>query len=176
MKFIDKKGKLFGVINVFDLFILLMLALSIFFTYKWVRMAEDPSWAKVKYSRTRCIAIAEPLPYIVDLVKEGDETYNDDGLVVARVEKVSIEKEVRRPTMTVYTSKEGEKLFFSSDRSSVAVIMTVQLNLLSYKRKGYLYAVVADANTPIQAGLNVTIKTKKYTILFVVREVLNTGD
>lgn len=48
MKFIDKKGKLFGVINVFDLFVLLMLALSIFFTYKWVRMAEDPSWAKVK--------------------------------------------------------------------------------------------------------------------------------
>ena len=176
MKFIDKKGKLFGVINVFDLFVLLMLALSIFFVYKWVRIAEDPSWVKVKYSRTRCIAIAEPHPYIVDLVKEGDESYNDDGLVVARIEKVLIEKKVWQPTMTVYTAKEGEKLFFSSDKSSVSMTMTVQLDLLSFERKGYLYAVAADGSTPIQAGLNFRMKTKKYSLHLVVREVLNTRD
>lgn len=112
----------------------------------------------------------------MDLVKEGDETYNDDGLAVIRVEKVSVEKEVQQPNMTVYTSKEGEKLFFSSNKSSVVVTMTVQLDLLSYERKGYTYAVAADANTPIQAGLAVMVKTKKYSILFIVRKVLNTVD
>ncbi|MBU0604874.1 MAG: DUF4330 domain-containing protein [Candidatus Omnitrophica bacterium] len=176
MKFIDKKGKLFGMINVFDLFVILMLVLSIFFVYKWIRMAEDPSWVNVKILHTRCIAVAELPPYLADLVKEGDEAYNDDGLVVARVEKVSIKKEERRPGAVVYTSKNGEKLFFSSDASVTAIIMSIQVDLLSYERKGDVYAVLAGSGTPIRVGTTVGLKTKKYLLQFSVRKIISTGD
>lgn len=176
MRLIDNKGRLFGKINIFDLFVLCLFAATIVLAFKWVIMAEDPSWVDVKILHTRCIAVAVPYApsYIVDLIKEGDEAYNDDGLVVGKVEKVLIEKEVFQPTMTVYTSKEGEKLFFSSDKSIAKETVTVQLDLLSYEKKGDIYAVVSGA--PIRIGLSVVIKTKKYSLTFIIHKILNTGD
>ncbi|MFH1190112.1 MAG: DUF4330 family protein [Candidatus Omnitrophota bacterium] len=168
MKFIDRKGKLLGIINVFDLFVLLILTLSIFFAYKWVRMAEDPSWVNVTLSHMRCIAVTGAPPYIADLVKEGDEAYNDDGLVVAKVEKVLSNEP---SSVTVYSSKDGEKLFFESDTRNV----TVQLELLSYEKKGDIYAVASGPGVSIRPGLGIALKTKKYANPFIVRKILNNG-
>jgi hypothetical protein len=174
MKIIDEKGKLFGVINVFDLFVLVLIVATAFFAIKWARIADDPSWMKVKMMHVNCIGIVE-IPderapyegvpkYIADIIKEGDTSFNTEGVPVGVIEKVISNEPVKGP---VYYSKDGEKLFFNNDSREV----TVRLKLLAYEKKGDIYPCITKV--PLRIGDGITMKTKKYYLLVSVRKILN---
>lgn len=167
MEIVDKRGRLFGLINVFDLIILFMLGLSAFFVYKWVHMAEDPSWVNVKLYHTHCIAESGFPAYMIDLVKEGDEMVNEDGVVVVRIEKVLSNEPA---SVATYFSKDGEKLFFSSETRNVTMLLKLQ----SYEKKGEVYACVSGI--PIKVGASFQVTTKKYSNPFIIRKILSTGE
>lgn len=167
MRLIDKKGRLFGVINIFDAFVLAILISSALFAFKWMRSAEDPSWAKVDLSHTYCIGTMQMPSYVADLVKDGDEAINEDGAIVAKIEKVLDNK----PTaVAIYTSNNGDKMYFDSENRDV----TVEVKLVSYKRKGGIYACAS--NLPITIGTNLNLVTKKYSNPLVIRKILTSGD
>ncbi len=167
MRLIDDRGRLFGKINIFDLFVLCLFAATIVLAFKWAAMAEDPSWVNVKSLHTRCIAVAEIPVYMADLVQEGDEALNDDGLVVAKIEKV-ISNESN--PVIVYQSKDGEKMFFNPKARNV----TVEIDLLSYQKKGNIYGCISGV--PIQVGAGISMTAKKYSCQFSILKVLKTQE
>lgn len=167
MEFIDKKGRFLGLVNVFDLAVISLLAVSAVFAFKWAHMADDPSFVNVKTSYTFCEAESLFPAFMADAVKAGDEMRNEDGAVVARVEKVLS----NGPASTiVYSSKEGEKLFFNSEKNSI----TVRLKLQSYEKKGDMYSGISG--TPIRPGSGFLITTKNYSNQFTVRKILSAGE
>ena len=165
MKLVDEKGRLFGVINVFDLLVLCIIVSLAFFAIKWVRTAEDPSWTRVKTLQVRCIGISIIANYKVELVTEGSEMLNEDGLVVARIEKILNNEPAN---LVVYSSKDGEKLFFKDSKENRK--LTILVDILSYERRGEIYSCMTDL--PIKVGQDFIMNTKKYSINIDLRKIL----
>ena len=120
MKVIDSKGKLFGIINVFDLFVISVIVFTAFFILKWAMIADDPAWMKVKISHANCVGVMQMPSYIAELVKEGDETCDSGGIVMARIAKI-ISNDAT-PVIT-YVSKENDKVFFNNNEREITVIV-----------------------------------------------------
>ncbi len=167
MRLIDGKGRLFGIINIIDLVVLCLFAAAMVLAFKWVTMAEDPSWVNVKLLHTRCIAVTNIPVYMADLMQEGDEAVNDDGLVVAKIIKVISNEST---PVIIYQSKDGEKMFFDPKARNI----TVELDLLSYHKKGDIYACISVV--PIQVGANISMTVKKYSGQFSIHKVLKTQE
>lgn len=166
MRLIDDKGRLFGIINVFDLLVLAIIVIAAFFTIKWIHMGEDPSWVRVKMVHTLCVGECVVPDYMVEVVKEGDEMLNEEGLVVVRIEKILKSEPAN---VVVYSSKDGEKIFFDSKSRRLTVIA----DILSYERQGVIYSCTAD--TPLKIGGAFSIHTRKYSIQITVRKILEGG-
>ncbi|GEM_PF-2246646 len=167
IRVIDSKGRLFGAINIIDLIVVMVLVFSAFLAFKWSKVAEDPSWVKVEIFHTRCVAMMQLTPYVADIVKEGDEAVDSDGLVVARIEKLLSNK----PSSTlVYTSRDGEKMVFNSESREVRVI----LDLLSYKKRGEVFASMTGL--PIRTGSGLMISTNKYFVQINILEIIGSKE
>lgn len=169
MKILDDKGRLFGVINVFDLLVLCIIVSLVFFSIKWIQTAEDPSWTRVKTLYTRCVGIASLPSYMVELVKEGDEMLNEDGLVVARIERILNNEP---SNVVVYSSKDGEKLFFKDFEKSRK--LTLLVDILSYERQGKLYSCIGDIL--LKVGYSIRMETKEYSSQINIRKILREGQ
>ena len=166
MKILDRDGRLFGLINIFDLIVLLMLVTSGIFGFMWFTVAEDPSWVRIEHFYTRCLVQFYVQSYIVEYVKEGDKMVNSEGVVELSLLKI-IKTE---PSSTVvYASKEGEKLFFTSDTTK----FTAEMDLLSYRKKGEL--LFAVSGNPLKCGSAFAITTDKYKTSIEIVKILTTN-
>jgi len=163
MKFIDEKGRLFGVINVFDLFVLCLIAIVAIFALKWTKIADDPPWVKVRLLHVRCIGVMQFPSFVVPLVKEGDETVDVDNVVMLRLDKILSNEAI--PVAT-YVSESGETLFYNKD----ARIITAEFDVSAYEKKGDIY--VSMTNEPLRIGTSLALNTKKYNVTVSVRKLL----
>jgi hypothetical protein len=165
MKIVDDKGKIFGIINVFDLFVLCAMGFAAFFIFKWTVSAEDPSWVKVQTVRVKCEAIATMPSYIADLVKEGDTMRDDDGVVVARIEKI-LKVEPMKARISVYSAGEEENVVLDTESKK----MTLLLDLLACKKKNSLHSYAAG--NLLNPGFAFTFNTKGYSTVITYKKVL----
>jgi hypothetical protein len=178
MKFIDDKGRLFGVVNIFDMLVLFIILASALLAVKWARVAEDPSWMKVKICRARCIGLIQLPAYVAELVKEGDEIRDPDGLVQAKISRIiSADYDITGSTKITYASKDGEKIFLETENndkySSNIKSITVLVDLAAYERKGDVY--LSSTNVPFRVGDSISFMTKKYATQISVRKILSDG-
>lgn len=164
MKIIDKRWKVFGIINIFDLFVICMIVSLSLVYFKWTTTAEDPSFIKSETIRVRCKGIANVSGHVVDLIKEGDTMLGENGDVICRIYKVI---EVKPMSQVIYKSKDGEKIFSNSDFMKVTMI----LDLEAYKRLNEMY--FENLGCPVVGGGVVTIRTKKYTTPVTITEFLS---
>ena len=167
MKIVDEKGKLFGIINIFDLLVLCILVSCVFFAFQWFRIGEDPSWVRVKIIRTRCIGSTINPDYVTEIIKEGDTMLDGEGLVLARIEKV-LDNQPRE--QFVYYSKDGEKLILHRhDKKDRALKLVV--SILSYRRQDKLYSCIT--NSPIKVGESFPMDNKNYSIMINIRKIVS---
>ena len=164
MKIVDKRLKLFGIINIFDLFVLCAIGFLTLFCIKWTMIAEDPSFIKSETVHVKCKGITTVPGYMSDLIREGDTMLNGNGNVICRIEKVL---SVVPATQVVYQSKDGEKIFSVSDQVSIAILF----DLAVYKRKdGIYFENLGSSLTDIR---QVTMKSKDYTITIAIMEIID---
>lgn len=175
MRMIDEKGRILGLINVIDLAIIGAIAIAAFFSFRWIQIARDPSWVRVDFFHASCVGVAE-MPsgarpgvpaYIAVLIRDGDEAYNAEGIVVGRIAKVLGDRPIDGPT---YVSRDGEKIFFAPDAREV----TVEVDLLAYRKKGRTYPCIT--NVPLRVGDKITMNTEKYAIVVDVRSIPDAGE
>jgi Domain of unknown function (DUF4330) len=170
MKLLDEKGRLFGMINVIDLFVLMVIIYSAVFAVRWIIIAEDPSWTQVTILKAHCVAATEVPDYIADIVKVGDGITDVRGKVVGRIEK--FESVGRYTPPAVYYSKNGARVVLHS-RSNQRSLM-VYIALLVYEKGGQLYSLID--NNPIRIGSSIFISTKNYSSNGVVRKILTQNE
>ncbi|WP_071025802.1 DUF4330 domain-containing protein [Peptoniphilus raoultii] len=91
MKLIDKKGKIFGLINIIDFFVILLIALAIVFGAK--RLSKTPSASNAQTKKGIVyMDIIEVKMATVSKVKEGDPLYDyDKGTYLGKIKSVSYE-------------------------------------------------------------------------------------
>lgn len=162
MRLVDEKWRLFGIINIFDLFVLCVITFLIFFSFKWATIAEDPSFIKSETVHIKCKGIATLPDYTADLVKEGDTMLDANGNVICKIEKVL---SVIPVTQMTYQSKDGEKIAFFSDQ----VKTTILFDLTVYKRDNEIYFENLGCN--VTAIRQITMKSKNYTITVSITEM-----
>lgn len=165
MKIIDDKGRLFGVINIFDAGFLFAALIAILLTIKWITTAEDPSWVKLeqRHVKFKCdITISKSL---IELVNEGDVLLDDDGKPIGRIDKIiSIE-----PVQTAsYISKDGEKIFITDSGN---VVLNVIADMMVYEKNKKLYPY-NDNISHITGGSNIAVKTDRCTLSLKIIETL----
>ena len=165
MGIIDDKGRLFGRINIVDLFILGAILFSAYFAFRWATIAEDPDWVKFATRNVKIECRVTMAVEIADKVKEGDLFINDNGKVMGNVYKV-VEKKPVNPV--IYKSRDGEKLFFTNS-NDMNIILIVEL--LVFEKKGHLYHY-SDAITPMSNGSAMALKTKEYTLSILIVKIL----
>lgn len=168
MKVIDAKGRLFGVINIIDLAVLGMIAGAGAMAYTWTTMADDPSWVKVKPQHVQCIGVFTDMPpYVAALVRPGDESRNEDGIVVARIEKVLGDAPV---SSVVYEAKDGSKVTLETRTREV----TVLADITAYEKNRCLYAAVTAA--PLKVGSSIPVTARDYANPLNIRKILSAEE
>ncbi|MCX5677938.1 MAG: DUF4330 domain-containing protein [Candidatus Omnitrophica bacterium] len=168
MKVIDEKGRIFGLINIFDLFVLFVIAFIALFAFKWIRLADDPSWVKVENVHIRCEAVALVPVFVTDIMKEGDVMRGADGTIIARIEKIL---KVEPVEMTLKDSAAAGEAKAFIDPTSKRV--TVLIEMLAYKRLDSL-RMYAGAGV-FNIGLGFSFETKNYNVTWTVIKVINKG-
>lgn len=191
MKFIDDKGRLFGTINVFDLFLLCAVAGAALFVYKWITISKDPSWADFEYIHAKCKVSSIVPGYVADSFKEGDFMVNEKGDVVARVDKILSNEPYPGVNQEFYVSKNGDKIYlnrntvvisskegetvysrpvtaFERRHSSREIIFI--LDILGYRKKGVVHSCIN--NLQLQLGYSFSFNTARYSITVSFIEVL----
>jgi len=163
-KFIDKRGRIFGIINIFDLLVIFVLISTALLAVKWTQMAKDPSWVSVDTFYINCVVTTSMPEYMVDFVKEGDEMSNEDGMVVMRIEKVLSNELLPR---AVFCSKGGEKIYFYTDQTR---ILTLKMKISAYEKKGEIYSCLSAMTIKIGDVFNFT--TKKYSTMITIKKIL----
>ena len=164
MRLMDEKGRLFGAINIFDLFVLCLIALVAVFAIRWSKIADDPPWVKVRLMNVRCIGVVQVPSYIAPLVKEGDETVDIGNVVMVKLNKILSDEAT--PVAT-YVSKDGEKLFCNVDTRDI----TAEFDISAYEKKGDVYTSLT--NEPLRVGTSVALTTEKYSVMVSLRKILN---
>lgn len=164
MKLVDGRWRLFGIINIFDLFVLCIIAFLIFFSFKWTMIAEDPSFIKSETVHVKCKGVMAVPNYMADSIKEGDAMLDASGNVICKIEKVL---SVVPAAQIVYQSKDGEKIFSSSTQVNV----TVLFDLTVYKRQNDIY--FENLGSMVVRGGPITMKSEKYKVVIVITEILN---
>lgn len=164
MRLVNEKWKLFGVINIFDLFVLCVITFLIFFSFKWAMIAEDPSFIKSETIHLKCKGVTTVPDYMSNLVKEGDTMLDPNGNVICKIEKIL---SVVPAVQIIYQSKDGEKIFLGSDQVKIALLF----DLTAYKRQDGIFFENLGCNvTNIR---QIIMKSKNYAITVVITEILD---
>lgn len=162
MKLVDEKWRLFGIINIFDLFVLCVMAFLIFFSFKWATIAEDPSFIKSETIHVKCKGVTTVPEYMTNLIKEGDTMLDANGNVICKIEKIF---SIAPTGQMIYQSKDGEKIFSIPDQVKIAFLF----DLTVYKREDGIFFENLGCNvTNIR---QITMKSKNYTIIVSITEI-----
>lgn len=166
MALIDDKGRLFGLINIFDLFVIGIIALVAAFSFQWAKLAEDPSWVKVETMRVKCEGVAVVPSYVFDLMKDGDSMVNEEGINIAEIKKVVKAEPMQVKLVTYSNSDEGE-LLVDKDNKKVTLI----LEMAAFKKNTipYLYA----SNGPFNVGYGFLMNTRDYVARVNIVKILH---
>ena len=170
MKLLDEKGRLFGKINVIDLFVLIVIIYAAIFAARWIKIAEDPSWAQVTISRAHCTAVTEVPNYIANIAKVGDEIIDVRGKVVGYIEK--IEPFSGRTPPAIYYSKNGERIALYKHNNQRSLLVHIALD--TYEKGGQLYSAID--NNPMMIGSAMLISTKHYSSNGLVLKITTQND
>ena len=192
MRLIDEKGRVFGAINLFDLFVLCAIIFSAVFVYKWITVARDPSWLDFEKVHVKCKAYAMVPNYVADSVKEGDYMVNPDGDAIVRVDKILSKNPYPGPGPDYYISKNGDKVYLDTDvirlysengetiytrpptsaekRHGMTEVV-FNLDILGYKKKGIISSCIN--NIPIRLGYSFNFDTKKYAATVNILDVMD---
>ncbi|MDD5136746.1 MAG: DUF4330 family protein [Candidatus Omnitrophica bacterium] len=152
-KIIDQKGRLFGLINVIDLSVILILVSFvplIFIGYKIVSMGEkteDKEWVSVK------IKLVETEPEFSSIISAGD------------VEKDPLGKTIGR--LTAIANVKPSKVWVTVDNKMLTTIdhpvkkdIVVNADILCLKKEGTLYYKAI----PVKVGNAITFTTDLYNL------------
>ncbi|AMA72035.1 MULTISPECIES: DUF4330 domain-containing protein [Aneurinibacillus] len=166
MKAIDQKGRIFGVINILDLFlILLLIAALIFAGLKFTKSEEIAIGPTTQKEVTYVLYNSAEHPFVVDQIKKGDIIKDKDkGLKIGEV--VNVEK---KPGKVAVTTADG-RMVMSTVPEKYSVYITV-------KTKAAISGstAVGEGDNPLLAGSKLTIKGPRYMIETLLTEV-NLGD
>jgi hypothetical protein len=164
MKIIDGEGRVFGKINVIDLSVILIIAACAFFSARWIMVAEDPSWVRVELSNIRCIVGLTTQKYLVNNIRKGDDILDSEGKSAGKIGKILENKPC---AVKVYSSKDGEKIFFDMDNM---VEVEFEVELTCYRRNRVLYASVDSM--PLKIGRTLYINTENITCRTIILKIL----
>ena len=164
MPFIDKKGRLFGKINIVDFFIIVLVMFIIpGFLYTYKVLAKRPTWVPTKWVKVEAVAFT--MPEIVDIIKPGG-TYYAFGEPRAKIVRI-LERE----------DKYKEKLKSAMHKSSMPeyeqrIPVFLELDLLcahSDENEPYYFE-----RNPVLVNMDDTIytfNTDTYSIKFYILEI-----
>ena len=162
MSIIDKNGRLFGKINIIDLFVILIVLFVIpmfIFGYKamTVRAEKQKTWVDVSMKVSRVV------PELVEVIKPEDFEIGDSGRKIGVL--VKIDKMI--PSATLVLANDSTHFTLINDPITKDVMIT--LRLLCKNESGFFYY----KNLPVKVGGAIIFSTGEYditgTILKVVR-------
>jgi hypothetical protein len=166
MKMIDQKGRIFGVINILDLFLnLLLIGALIFAGIKFTQGDEVVSGPRTQKEVTYVLYNSAEHPFVVDQIKKGDVLRNKDNN--AKIgEVVSIKKQ---PGKVAVTTADG-RMVMSDVPEKYSVYITVKT-----KASVSGETAVGEDGSALLTGSKVSVKGPKYLIETLISEV-NLGD
>ncbi|MBN6186615.1 DUF4330 family protein [Aneurinibacillus sp. BA2021] len=166
MKVFDQKGRVFGVINILDLFlILLLIAALVFAGIKFTQGENTAAGPKEKKEITYVLYNSAEHPFVVDQIKQGDVLRNkDNNQKIGEV--VSVEK---NPGKVAVTTADG-RMVMSTVPEKYSVFITV-------KTKGEVVGetAIGEDGSALLTGGKVAVKGPKYMIETLISKV-NLGD
>lgn len=150
MKFIDEKGKLFGIINIIDLCVLLIIITFISFAVYKKTSAVPPMPASTETIQIK-VEVTDVRDVTVDAITEGEIVYNyDKGEVFGKI----LEKTVT-PVKALYQNQEG-KLVESIVPNQYDVTITLESTATVTNAK------ILIGNEEVAIGTTVKMKGKKF--------------
>ncbi|ERI09579.1 DUF4330 domain-containing protein [Aneurinibacillus aneurinilyticus] len=166
MKAIDQKGRVFGAINILDLFlILLLIGALVFAGIKFTQGQDVGTGPKTQKELTYVLYNSAEHPFVVNQIKKGDVLRNkDNNQKIGEV--VSIDKQ---PGKVAVTTADG-RMVMSTVPEKFSVFITV-------KTKGSTIGetAVGEDGSALLAGTKVSVKGPKYMIETLISEV-NAGE
>lgn len=178
MRFIDDKGKILGVINVFDLLVIILILVMIVpgavFRKKYYEKRqgfEGPYPYKHVYKTVR--ARGYIIPEVANLINAGDSKRNPNGEIVFEVIKVIYNKPVfygnpggttlYRVSSPLPCPRDGEE----KDTSFREIEIEMRL-LCKVERTG---AITIGVDTPLSLGVSTNLDTEEYFVPFQITEI-----
>ncbi|WCK53721.1 DUF4330 domain-containing protein [Aneurinibacillus sp. Ricciae_BoGa-3] len=161
MKVVDQKGKFFGLINILDLFLILLLIVALVFAGLKYTQNKDLGTGPAKQKEvTYVLYSSAEHPFVVDAIKPGDQIRSKDtNTKIGQV--VSVEK---GPGKQAVPTADGRMVLATVPQKEM-VHITVKANATVSSQT----AVVADLG--LLAGNKVSIKGPKYMIDTVISSV-----
>jgi hypothetical protein len=166
MKVIDQKGRIFGAINILDLFlILLLIGALIFAGIKFTQEGEIVSGPKTQKEVTYVLYNSAEHPFVVDQIKKGDVIRNKDNN--AKIgEVVAVEKQ---PGKSAVSTADG-RMVMATVPEKYSVYITVKTKATVSGE-----TAVGEGDNALLAGNKVSIKGPKYMIDTIISKV-DLGD
>jgi len=186
MKIIDSKGKLFGLINILDLAILLILVASAFIFYNAATQLHDFKYDENKMFKIEVLCQGISLER-ADVIKVGD-------LELRRARIIDIERADTRPlifadqVVKLYTSEDGQKrpLIFSdqvvklyeSKDGQILDRRVVSYMIITFRVKGYIKngAIYDQSQHVMKVGESFKFATKFYDISGTIISIEESGS
>jgi hypothetical protein len=166
MKAIDEKGKIFGVINILDLFlILLLIGALVFAGIKFTQNEDVASGPKTTKEVTYVLYNSAEHPFVVDQIKVGDIIKDKDKNVpIGKV--VSIDKQ---PGKAAVSTADG-RMVMATVPEKYSVYITVKT-----KATVSGHTAVGEGDNALLVGSKLSIKGPKYMIETIISKV-NLGE
>lgn len=166
MKVIDERGKLFGWLNILDLFlIILLLGAGAFAALKFTQGDTIATGPVSKKEVTYTLYNSAEHPFVVNQIKTGDIIRDKDKNVpIGKI--ISVKKE---PGKVAVPTADG-RMVMSTVPEKYSIYITVQTNAVIQGGQGE-----GEGKTPLLAGNKVSIKGPKYMIETIISDV-NLGD
>lgn len=159
MRIIDEKGKLFGLINVIDLFVLVIIvALVGFGAYKMVNV--NPTVAVNNKQAVMRFEITEVRDYTYNVIQVGETVKDyDKNIVYGKVVKVE-----KTPAKRYVTTADG-RVVVATVPDKLDVSIYVQGTATSNNN------IILMGNNEIFVGASLALKGQKFTVRGTVLEV-----
>ncbi len=201
MRFIDDKGKIFGLINIFDLlFIILIFAVIIpgaAFQYRHFKDQKVEEEQKYRHIYKYVKAKAYLMPEVADRIKKGDRLLDEDGNVLLEVDNMIANKPVflgavaeksdvgsrlsgvekKSYSLNVPQSDGaiflGESFDVIKDGIELSSIRRVEISLKIWciVERDGAFIII-KGKLPLLIGRNITLVTKEYIASFTITHII----
>ena len=198
MRFIDEKGRIFGLINIFDfLFITLIFVLlftSTIFYYGRYKTKEEINYRHIyKFAKAKAYLISD----VADCIKEGDCRIDSNGEILLEVEGIisnnpafleKVNKEIAADSKLHVGIKKSYAIGVPQSRGAIFLggfistvkgridlpsLREVELSLKVLCRTERNDALIMIVNSlPLNIGREIQISTPKYFASFTITDII----